>query len=80
LALQLEDLLFSARNWDLIERILRGEPWLPPIGKLVEGEFHSFRDPVRFPSRLAPLIEIRWRELGYENLHTSSTAKGEKVR
>jgi hypothetical protein len=58
----------APRNWELIERILRGEEWLPPIGKFVEGEFQSFRDHVKFPGKLAPLIEIRWRELGYENL------------
>jgi hypothetical protein len=58
----------APQNWELIQRILRGEPWLPPIGKFVEGEFHFFQDHVRFPSKLAPLIEIRWRELGYENL------------
>jgi hypothetical protein len=58
----------APQNWELIERILRGEPWLPPIGQFVEGEYQSFRDHVRFPSKLAPLIEIRWRELGFENL------------
>ena len=58
----------APRNWELIERILRGEEWLPPIGKFVEGEFQSFRDHVKFPGKLRPLIEIRWRELGYENL------------
>ena len=64
----------APRNWELMNRILRGEPWLPPIGKRVEGDYQMFRDHVRFPRKLAEAIELRWRELGYLNLSCYLTA------
>jgi hypothetical protein len=64
----------SPRNKELLNRILRGEPWLPPIGKFVEGTFHSYRDHVKFPAKLRPLIEQRWREQGYDSISTYLTA------
>jgi hypothetical protein len=64
----------SPRNKELLYRILRGEPWLPPVGNFVEGTYQSFRDHVRFPGKLRPLIEQRWREQGYDSISTYLTA------
>lgn len=56
------------RSWGLIEKILRGEPWITePIDEL-RGEFAAFRAHVYFPIKLKPLVQVRWPELGYESL------------
>jgi hypothetical protein len=63
----------SPRNKELLLRILRGEPWLPPVGDFIEGEFQKCRDHVKFPARLKPLIETRWREQGYDGISSYLT-------